>query len=125
MEEDKILDDQLRDTERDWYEPVSWWEKRRLLYNFIFVGVILLIMIAFRVGVELYGISDALIDTLIVVLIANAFYTVGWGLEIMVSYYFPAMRFSPTVRMILYLLGTLFSVSLAWMFYSITLSSYE
>ncbi|MFK8104057.1 MAG: hypothetical protein AB8G15_16100 [Saprospiraceae bacterium] len=123
MEVDEILDYKLKDTEINFFAPVRWWEKRRLLYNFIFVGVIVLTMITFSVGVERYGISTAVIHTLIVVLIANAFYSVGWGLEILVSYYFPATRFNSTLRMVFYLLGTLFSVSLAWFFYSLALSA--
>jgi len=120
MNNDDILDADLDAKELSWRLAVKWWEKKRMVYNIIFIGTQIMMMLVYWKGTLQYGLEYAVIDSFIVVLIANMCYCLGWGLEILADYYFN-YELGERYRNVCYALGIGFSVVLALLAYSYSL----
>jgi len=89
-------------------ELVRWWEKRRWVYNIVVglsgLAVLLLMQVDFSVHVLLaiayYGV------------LANLCYTFGWAIEVLLLVYFNRVEPMGKYRLLLFLVGTVFSVLL-------------
>ncbi len=118
MRTDEILDSEDNTVNSPYSEPVKWWEDRRLIYNLFLFGIEIYLMVRYSENTRRYGWGSAIVETLVANIIANVFYSLGWGLEIFLNYYFKKTRFSHSLRLLLFILGLLFSVFLAWEEYS-------
>ena len=121
MEDRDLLDRGFESPEIVPPGPVAQWEKLRIWYNLALVLIILLVCLSYREGTTIYGVSDAIIHSAIVVAIANVCYTLGAGLEVTLMHYFDKYRMHPVLRLVVFGLGTFFSVALAWEVYANTL----
>jgi hypothetical protein len=125
MQEEDIIDHDFDASGKDLFEPIRWWERRRVWYNALLILVVFLAMTKYAEGVLNYGVSDAIVHSVIVCAIANVFYSVGWGIEVIIMYYYSdEFRMKSGLRMTFYVLGVLFSMALAWEMYSNTLRAY-
>lgn len=127
MKDEIILDDFESHSQEDdkLINSVRWWEGKRILYNIVLACTELFIMVNYYRETINYGIENAIIETIAVNLIANIFFCLGWGLEIMLYYYLKAYTLSNTSRWVLFLLGILFTVLLTLFAYSNTLFTYQ
>ena len=122
MKEQELLDDGFDDENANLLDAVQWWEKKRLWYNVLIFGVELLIMIRYWQGTMSFGIVEAIIGTIANNIVANMFYTIGWGIEILILYYFKIKSFGNSARLFLYTIGVAFSLLWVWTAYSNQLS---
>jgi len=122
MKNQELLDIELTDKkEYVEIEIIRWWERKRILYNALLFGIEILVMLYYWQETVEFGISLSIFETLLVNFIANVFYTAGWTLELLFSYYLK--RIMPSAfRKVFFSLGTLFSLALAFTAYYIALS---
>jgi hypothetical protein len=86
----------------------AWWEKRRLRYNLI-VGLpgLLFLLIHYRVmGFHL----STIISAVVIGIIANGFYCLGYLTEFFLKYYFHSTIDFADKRNTVFWLGTVFSI---------------
>lgn len=122
-EKDEMLDSsliQIHNTNA--HEAMEFWEKKRLLYTVLLFSVEILVMMYYSQGTLEYGLTVGIVHTIIVNLIANGFYCLGWGSELLLTYYFGDVRWSNGFRWLIFVLGTSFSLILAFAAYSAELS---
>ena len=123
MDNEETLDEEFASgKEAQIFIAVRWWERRRLLYNVLLFGVEFFVSISHYKNLLAFGVVSGIIQTIIVNIIANAFYSMGWGVEVLATYYFEHIKFTETSRRILYVLGLLFSLGLAWLAYNAALN---
>lgn len=123
MREIETLDSDLTTSNDGEILPaVRWWERRRFLYNALLILVEAFISLSHFENLKSFGIGSGIFQTIIANLIANVFYSLGWGVEVFAIYYFERIRFNETSRRILYVLGLLFSLLLAWIAYDMALN---
>jgi len=97
------------------HRAVKWWEKKRILYNVItLVGGLLVLLLRSEVPNGISSLSNYIIIGYWL-FGANIFYTCGWGLEILLNYYFKFRFWRDGIRLILFVLGS--SFSFCWMFF--------
>lgn len=110
MEEQDLLDDAKIRQDVLILEMVQWWEKRRLLYNFI-VGVVGLVAVFMVLNQNSYiAFSEILLFAILPYgFAANVFYLFGWVTELLIRYYFK-ITLSPSVRQVLFWIGTCISI---------------
>ena len=104
----------MESLQNDFNTAITWWERKRLVYNIITLFGALLVI--FGRGEVPNGISSYK-DFVIVfywLFGANVFYTFGWGFEAILNYYFKTPFFGKTTRTLCFFLGAFFS--LVWMF---------
>lgn len=105
------LDDTFIDEkEHPFRAIVKWWEKRRKWYALIMVLVQSFLFYQYWDGISNFGIEAAFIFSVIFFLLANVCYCVGWGIEILLAYYFKSYYQRATLSYILFILGILFSL---------------
>ncbi len=118
MQENEILDSNFNEEKSiKLLEAVSWWERKRLIYNALLLSVELLVMFSYLDALKIFGIENAIGQTIFVNIIANVFYSSGWGIEILGVYYFKKFTLTNTIRMILFVIGLLFSLLIALIAY--------
>ena len=93
-------------------EMIIWWEKKRLIYNALIIGLSVFFIYNFwdyplRLKI---GTSEIIWDTLVFVIVANLFYTSSWGLGIISHYVFKTKGLNNVGKWVLFVLGTLFSL---------------
>jgi len=98
------------ETESDYKLIIRWWERKRFIYNLVIIFVQVIIALDYWNGVMRWGISDVLIGSALFLLIANGFYTFGWALEFLIQHYFSGFKLKTIHRLLIYILGLLFSV---------------
>lgn len=93
-------------------EMILWWEKKRLIYNVLIIGLSIFLMYDFwdYPMRSIIGTRQIVWNTIVFVLGANLFYTSGWGLGVISHYLFKTNGLNNTGRWILFVLGTLFSL---------------
>jgi hypothetical protein len=123
MKEQELLDDGFDDENANLLDAVQWWEKKRILYNILLFSLELLLVGIYWDGMMLFGIGSAIIGIISHNIVANMFYTIGWGIEILFLYYFKIKSFG-NVRFALYIMGVLFSFLWAWVAYIVALSTW-
>ena len=88
MLKDEILDLDFNEKRADTVlDIVDWWERKRMIYNLILVSIELIVMFSFRRGVLEFGIGDAILWSIAYTMVANIFFSVGWGIGILGYYY--------------------------------------
>jgi len=122
MNESEILDSGFTTNEKWGLDKVvSWWEKKRILFNLLLFGTEILIMLYFSSATLNYGLGRAFIQTIVVNVIANGFYSMGWGGEVLIDHYFKGYVIGHGFRRFLLIAGIAFSVLLACEAYIVTL----
>lgn len=109
LDSEAMLGERVPDTA---LEIVRWWEwKRRLIYN----GVVLLsglpaLVIALSFWSELMlRPEDFVILVVMYAVAANACYTIGWVLELLLMVYFKLRQGFGKFRLVVYIIGCVFS----------------
>ena len=78
-------------------ELITWWERRRIIYNLSLAGTILLVVLVLRKPAQLYGLDNAIFFSLLCLLSANLFYTLGWALHFLWQYWLGKPFSKPSV----------------------------
>lgn len=126
MDEIEILDTDFSiEKGKSFFNAIEWWESKRLIYNFIVASIAIGIMIFMWRGTVNFGIFYALFWTLLYLISVNVFFSSGWGIEILSSYYFKKGFYLEQYRILILILGTLFSVFITLITYVSTLSYYQ
>lgn len=108
---DELLDNPSVDQKEDDYKSIiKWWERKRIIYNLVIIFVQITIALNEWMGVLRWGISDVLIGSALFLLIANGFYTFGWAMEFLINHYFSRFKLKPIHRLLIFILGLLFSI---------------
>ncbi|MFT7606141.1 MAG: hypothetical protein ACI8VT_003740 [Saprospiraceae bacterium] len=78
----------------DYFGAIDWWERRRLKYNLI----ILIAFVAFSYGYlerwESISLDDITFNVILIFALANVYYTIGWIIEVLISYYAGRINFN-------------------------------
>lgn len=106
-------------------EILSWWEKRRLWFNLLIVAIQFLVTYSMPIGLENFGMNEAIVLSIFYLIVANICYCLGWGIEILLWYYFKSYKASVTFRLALFSLGLAFSALLTYFVYWSTLWYYN
>ena len=124
----EILLDDFNETKLDnrfFTDLLKWWETKRSYFN---LGLLILevsIMLYYLDSTIIFGITEAIILTILTNIVANGFYCLGWILEILCYYYFRKYIFSNWLRGLLLAFGVLFSILLTLVTYINTLDFYR
>jgi len=87
------------------FEPLNWWESKRLIYNLaLLFGAFLAYLIISTSSREL-----SFTAVLIWLFGANVFYTMSWAIEFFFFKFFKTYPFNRTTRRIIFVIGALFS----------------
>lgn len=104
---------------------MRWWEKRRKWFSLLVVGVQLLVMFSMPVGLDNFGVQEAILLSGFYLIAANICYCLGWGIEFLLTYYFKSFKPSATLRLALFSLGLAFSALFTYFVYWSTLWYYN
>lgn len=121
--EDHLIDNELNDAPKDViFEILGWWEKKRLLFNLIILGMVGLAAIPYIVYYS-FGSSRVfsgafLIQSILYFIFINAAYCAGWGIQCLRYYYSKTQPESDVLNFILFTLGTLFTAFVTYFGYS-------
>jgi len=99
----EILDDSDKPSKLE--EAISWWEKKRLIFN-------LCVGITGVIGVLLFGTNlwlGDIIDIIFIGILMNVFYSLGFVIEALNQHYLKGRIKMENWRMALFVLGTIFS----------------
>ena len=92
---------------------ILWWEKRRLVYNILIIGLSVFSLYSYwdYPMRKIIGNEQVIINTIVFIFGANLFYTLSWGLGI-INYHITGKTYisSKKRRWILFILGTIFSL---------------
>ncbi|MEN0049729.1 MAG: hypothetical protein AAF806_21895 [Bacteroidota bacterium] len=126
MNKNEILDADLSiEKGRFFFNAIEWWESKRSIYNFIVIGIAIGTMIFMWEGTKNFGFSSAIFWTLLYLISANVFFSSGWGIEVLASYYLKKEWQMERYRRILLIFGTLFSAFLTLILHTDTLYYYQ
>lgn len=110
--EEHLIDNELNPSPKDILHGIlRWWEKKRLLFNAIIIGIALLAFVqALLTGTvhNQLGLSFV-IQSIVYLLFINGCYCVGWGLQSLGYYYFNIHSDSNVLEYVLFVSGTLFT----------------
>ena len=100
-------------------EMIQWWEKRRVIYNIIIIGLSVFLIYDFwdYPWRRIVGGHIIIFDAFKFIFIANAFYTLSWGVGALAYYTFKYTGLSNIGRWILFSLGTFFSIILTDLYF--------
>lgn len=92
---------------------IIWWEKKRILYTAILIFTSTYFIFDYRHHPlhQILGLRSILYDTLILIVILNLFYTLGWIVEISIVKLFKT-KYNISFRWTLFILGSLISIFL-------------
>lgn len=110
--EEHLIDNELNETPKDVILGIMrWWEKKRLLFNAIIIGIALIALIqAFLTGSMNNHLGFSFfVQSAIYLIFINCCYCVGWGLQLLRYYYFNLQSDSKSLDYILFVGGTLFT----------------
>ena len=95
-------------------ELFFWWEKRRVIYNLLIIGLTVFSVYSYwdYPMRNTIGSEEVIINAFSFILVANLLYTAGWVSEIYLRFLFKFKGFSTNIRWILFVLGT--ALSLIW-----------
>ena len=122
---ENILDSEINIEEFSFHEILYWWEKRRLLFNFVVVIIQLGLMGAMWKETQEFGLSAAFWGSLGHLLVANILFSIGWGIEFISIYYLNTNKFLIRFRSLFYVLGVLFAMLITFYFYYYSLLFYS
>jgi hypothetical protein len=102
-------------------EMIIWWEKRRIIYNIIIIGLSAFLMYDFwdYPWRKIVGGVTIILEAIVFIFIANAFYTLSWGFGVLRHNLFKTKGLHKTGRWILFILGTGISIVITNMYFVI------
>ena len=110
--DDHLIDSELNEIPKDTIrEIMSWWERKRLLFNLIIAGIALLALIPNLIAGTInntLGLSF-IIQSAVYLIFINCCYCAGWGIQLLRYYYFNFQNDSNALDYVLYTIGTLFT----------------
>lgn len=112
--EDNLIDNELNESPKDVILGIMrWWERKRLLFNLITLGIIMLVVIPFTIS-HVDGYSHILngpfiIQSLLYFVFINLAYCAGWGIQLLGYYYFKIQYDSNALDYVLFIIGSLFT----------------
>lgn len=100
------------ETNVDFKEMILWWEKRRLIYNALIIGLSTYLIYDFwdYPMRAMKGGAEIIINSIIFIFGANLFYTLGWGIGVIGIRFFKSKGLTNTGRWIVFIIGTIFSL---------------
>lgn len=118
-EEEEIIDAPIiRGTNEAILDMVKWWEKKRLYYNLVVVGISVFTIWGLWSKAFVAGGPQSVILTLITHIVgANLFYCSGWGIGILRFYYFKGEHMPNQARWLLFIAGTGVSFIYSWLYF--------
>lgn len=127
MLKENILDSEYLESEtNEIYASINWWERKRLVFNLILVGVEILIISFFWKGVIQFGIGNTLFGSIAYTIAANIFFSIGWGISVMIDYYnLKFLKNIEKLRMLFFIVGILFSIFLTIAIFKETLLHFQ
>lgn len=118
MQNDELLDTTaLPEKESDHKSIITWWERKRIVYNLVIVFVQLTITFIEWKGALRWGLSDVVIGSAVYLFVANGFYTAGWAIEFLINHYFSRFKLNVKHRWFIFLLGMAFSMFITTVVY--------
>ena len=93
-------------------ENINWWESKRPVYNLILITLICIILYLFREMAFSYGIFNVTVSSIALLILANIFYSLGWGIAILSNHYFSKYKVLIDTRWSQFIIGVLISVFL-------------
>lgn len=113
------------ESDKNFMEIIGWWEKKRILYNVILIPIEFIMAIIIWNGTLRWGTNNVLLGSIIFTLCANVLYTMGWGLEFLSRYYIKSLKFKDQTRLLLFIIGSIFSIFTTIIFFYIWLDVQE
>ncbi|NOQ71746.1 MAG: hypothetical protein GQ574_07090 [Crocinitomix sp.] len=104
-------------------DAILWWEKKRWIYNLLIIAVTSLVVYDFW-EFPMRGIiggNQIVFEAFLIVLGANLFYALGWGLELTAHYILSSKCLHPIARWSLFILGTLATFFMIAMYFTLRL----
>ncbi|MCJ8290199.1 MAG: hypothetical protein HRT58_11100 [Crocinitomicaceae bacterium] len=110
--EDNLIDNELNESPKDVIIGIMrWWERKRLLFNMMTLGIIMLAVIPFTIskvdGVSYILSGPFIIQSLFYFLFINIAYCAGWGIQLLGYYYFKIQYDSNALDYVLFIIGSL------------------
>ena len=125
MDEENILDSSfITSLKERLYSSVKWWEGRRFLYNLIIIFCEIIMMFLFWKSTQKFGIGKSIFWSVLYTIAANVFFSMGWGIEILVEYYFKESQWIEKYRDAFLVMGILFSIFITIVLYKQSLHFY-
>ena len=123
MDKDLILDsDYIRRDKDKIYNLVDWWERKRLVFNLTIIAIIVYEVFFFWEETVRFGIIDAIIGSIAYIIAANVFFSIGWGLNVLIVFYKLTFLSSyEKYKMAFLVVGVLFSILVTAFIYEGTL----
>ena len=127
MLKENILDSEYLDNEsNEIYASINWWERKRLIFNLILIGVEILIISFFWRGAIEFGIGNTIFWSIAYTIAANIFFSIGWGISVLIDYYnLKFLKNIEKLRMLFFILGILFSIFLTIALFKDTLLYFQ
>jgi hypothetical protein len=127
MLKENILDSEYLDNEsNEIYASINWWERKRLVFNLILIGVEILIISFFWRGAIQFGIGNTIFWSIAYTIAANIFFSIGWGISVLIDYYnLKFLKNIEKLRMFFFILGILFSIFLTIALFKDTLLHFQ
>lgn len=122
MEKEEILDIGLSLNNENVTHLIKWWESKRLSYNLILIVVEIMVLVANWRGTLNMGIPLAIFYCILYNSVANAFYTIGWGIELWIKYYFPSFNLGKNTRLFLLIAGIFLSILVTYSWITVEIS---
>ncbi|MEO1409646.1 MAG: hypothetical protein AAFW73_07170 [Bacteroidota bacterium] len=100
------------------WDVIAWWEKRRLAYGLLLgAAQVYACVTGWNYLSFYYTYTEALVQSTLYHLVAQALYSAGWAAEVGLRYYVRRINFGRGPRVLLWLLGLLFSLGLTFLLY--------
>jgi hypothetical protein len=127
MLKENILDSEfLKNESNQIYTSIKWWEKKRLVFNLIIVGIEILVIWMFWRGAIQFGIGNTIFWSIAYTITANIFFSIGWGTSVLIDYYgLISLKNFEKFRMFFFIVGTLFSIFLTISLFKDTLFYFQ
>ena len=127
MLKENILDSEYLENEtNEIYASINWWERKRLIFNLILIGVEILIISFFWRGAIEFGIGNTIFWSIAYTIVANIFFSIGWGISVLIDYYnLKFLKNIEKLRMLFFILGILFSIFLTIALFKDTLLYFQ
>jgi len=107
-------------------DSIDWWERKRFLYNLIIVGLELAIISFFWEGTKRFGIQNAIFGSIAYTVVANIFYSMGWGINVLAYYYkLDFLKTLDKLKLFFFIMGLSVSIVVTISMYAETLYSYQ
>jgi hypothetical protein len=105
-------------------QSITWWEKKRLIYNKILMIVLfLLLTLKWDAVVELWNYQIGIIFFILLFFLCNIVFLAGWVFEVLLIYYFNKTVLNIWLRLLLFIslvtVSTLLAVFMMFEFFAV------